>query len=119
MKTTLTRVSRSKTDKDNKPLITKHGKSYERVGIKTKEHGDTWLSGFGNQDNEGWKEGDTIEIDVVQKGQYLNFIMPKKYVSREEFDDLNLRVQHLWKKVFADSLPVDEEQKLPTDEIPF
>jgi hypothetical protein len=121
MKVILTKVYRSKVDKDNKPLTTKDGRNYEKVGILTKEHGDKqWLSGFGNKDNEGWKEGDTVEVDVVQKGQYLNFSMPKKFVTREEFEDLKLMVQHIANKVFDGMLPVDEDPKdSANQEIPF
>ena len=43
----------------------------------TREHGEKWLSGFGNKDNAGWNVGDDVEIDVEQKGEYLNFSTPK------------------------------------------
>lgn len=57
---------------------TRTGKPFTSLGIKTDQHGDKWLSGFSNKDNEGWKEGDTVEIEVEQKDEYLNFTTPKR-----------------------------------------
>lgn len=70
MQVTITQVSR-------KERTAKSGKPYTSLGLKTNEHGDKWLSGFGNKDNADWKAGDTVEIDVEQKGEYLNFSTPK------------------------------------------
>jgi hypothetical protein len=53
------------------------GKPYKKLAIKTVEHGDKWLSGFQNKDNENWKEGDQVDIVVKENGQYLNFETPK------------------------------------------
>lgn len=58
------------------------GKPYVSISIKTTEHGDKYLSGFGNKENTNWKEGDQVEIttkEVVKDGKtYLNFETPKK-----------------------------------------
>lgn len=76
MKLTLTYVNRTErtSAKTNKP--------YTSISIKAKEYGDKYLSGFGNKENAGWKEGDTVEVAEVTsiaKGDklYLNFEMPK------------------------------------------
>ena len=37
------------------------------------------MSGFGNKDNQNWKAGDTVEVEVEQKGEYLNFTTPKTF----------------------------------------
>ena len=76
MKLTLTQVNRYTTKKDGSPLITSKGRPYTSVRIKTQEHGDTMISGFGSESNAHWKAGDTVEADVVQKGEYMNFSMP-------------------------------------------
>lgn len=55
----------------------KDGKPFTSISIKTDRHGDKFLSGFGNEKNERWIVGDEIEIEVVQKGDYWNFNMPK------------------------------------------
>ena len=80
-KVTLTFVRRT-------PKTSASGKPYTSLSIKTQEHGDKYLSGFGNKDNEGWNEGDTVEIEtkeVVKDGKtYLNFETPKKAALNEE-----------------------------------
>lgn len=61
------------------PRISKKtGKAFVSLGIKTDQHGDAWLSGFAGKENEAWAVGDTVEIDIQQKGEYLNFSVPKK-----------------------------------------
>lgn len=50
---------------------------FTSVGIKTKEYGDRWLNGFGNNENNNWQKGDIVTIDVVSVTkdgkEYLNF----------------------------------------------
>lgn len=56
------------------PRIAKSsGKPFVSVGIKTDQHGDQWLSGFANVDNADWEVGSLADIEVEQKGEYLNF----------------------------------------------
>lgn len=53
------------------------GKNYTSTVIKTEQHGETTLSGFGNNTNETWVEGDEVQIEIVpveKNGvEYLNF----------------------------------------------
>ena len=76
MKLTITRISRKSTDKDGNPLMTSDHRPYERLGIKVREYGEKWLSGFSSQWNQDWKEGDTVDADVEENGQYLNLKKP-------------------------------------------
>lgn len=70
MQVTITAISRKdKTSKAGKPFVS--------LGLKTREHGEKWLSGFGNVGNRDWKIGDTVDIDIEQKGDFLNFTMAK------------------------------------------
>lgn len=78
MQVKLTKVSRTTSDKEGNALKTKDGRPYTRISIKTEQHADKYLSGFENADTKNWKEGDTVEIDVTENGQYLNFKVPKK-----------------------------------------
>jgi hypothetical protein len=79
-KLTLTWIKREEkmsAAKENKPA-----RKYTSVSIKTQEYGDKYLSGFGNEDNQGWKEGDTVEVESVEEKEYngkkyLNFNMAK------------------------------------------
>lgn len=76
-KITLNKVARYTTDKNGQPLKTRDGRPYTSLRIKSNEHGDKWLSGFDNPQTQNWKEGDTVEVEVTQKGEYLNFSVPK------------------------------------------
>lgn len=76
-KVTLTFVGRYDTKKDGTPLLTKAGKPYTSLRIKCNEHGDKYLSGFDGSQTKDWKIGDTVDIEVEEKGEYLNFSVPK------------------------------------------
>jgi len=73
----LTFVGRYDKKKDGTPLVSAKGKPYTSVRIKTEEYGDQYLSGFGGVGNANWKVGDTVEVEVEKKGEYLNFSLPK------------------------------------------
>ena len=67
----------------NQKISQKTNKPYTSVGLVTVEYGDNqWINGFGNKDNESWKDGDTIDVEI-KEGEYngnktLNFIMPNQ-----------------------------------------
>lgn len=71
MQVTLTALTRKQR------TSSRTGKPFTSLGIKTQEHGEKWLSGFDNAQTKDWKQGDTVEIEVEQKGDYLNFSVPK------------------------------------------
>lgn len=113
MQVTITRIFRTTTDKKTgQPLINKNGKPYERVGIQTQEYGDKWLSGFGAAWNSYWKEGDTVNIEVEEKGQYINF------EKVDELEEIRARLKILEDFVFAakSHTPTDD---VNVDDIPF
>ena len=114
-KLTLTKVHRSNKDKEGKELIGKNGRPYTRVGIKTMQYGEKWLSGFENRQNANWKEGDSVEVIVEQKGEYLNF----RTVSLDErVEELEARVSKLeGKKPLDEAEPLDKELK--PEDFPF
>jgi hypothetical protein len=77
-KITLSYVGRFTTAKDGSPLVSKKtGKPYTSLRIKCNEYGDKYLSGFDSFATKDWKEGMTVECDVEQKGEYLNFSVPR------------------------------------------
>lgn len=131
MELTLTKVVRKDTDKEGKPLTTKDGRPYTRLGIQTREHGAKWLSGFSAPWNQSWKEGDTVECDVEQKGEYLNISKPdpltefaKKLTHLGlEFWKLEDRVKKLeaaQPKVNVQvSKPTPAQLSEPPDDLPF
>lgn len=126
MEVTLTRVFRSWKDKEGNDLVSKSGRKYEKVLIKCQEYGDRWVSGFGSKSNQNWKEGDTVNIVVEEKGEYLNF----KTVETNETSD-NSKVMFMLelidKKLEAINKKISPTEKDATpdsddinpDEIPF
>lgn len=78
------------------------GKPYTSVRIKTQEHGDKQLSGFGNAGNKDWKEGDTVEINVTEKVSngrtFLNFENPKPQ-SGPDMKNVEVRLAFISHKV--------------------
>lgn len=62
---TLTRVFR-------KNIETKYGVK-PNLSIQTDKHGDKWLSTFKVDGTASWKEGDTVDINVKENGEFLNF----------------------------------------------
>jgi hypothetical protein len=99
MKLTLTKVYRSTTDKAGQPLTRKDGSTYEKLAVKANEYGDRWISGFSGKWNSFWKEGDVVEADVAEAGQYLNLVRP------DPVRDLAARVLVLENAVFKKELP--------------
>lgn len=77
-KLTLTYVSRTERATKADP-----NKKFISLSIKAQEYGDRFLSGFGNKDNAGWKEGDCVEVAEVKEVEkdgkkYLNFEMSRR-----------------------------------------
>lgn len=81
MKITLTKIAKFTTKKDGSPLIGSNGRPYTSVRIQCNEHGAKWISGFEGAETKTWKEGDTVEVDIKENGEYLNFTTPKKVQS--------------------------------------
>src|ERR1700687_3657973 len=71
-KVKITNVSRKER------ISNKTGKPFTSLGLQTEEYGEKWMSGFNNTQTANWKAGDTVEIEVEQKGEYLNFNVPRK-----------------------------------------
>ena len=87
-----------------------------KVGIKTVEHGDKWLSTFKTKGTEDWTEGMTVDVEVSEKGDFLNFNPVFKAVSSSTSTSspaLEARVKKLEDAVFGvvktDDVPADEE----------
>lgn len=62
---TLTRVFR-------KDVETKYGIK-PKLSIQTSTHGDKWLSTFKVQGTENWNDGDTVKVNIQEKGDFINF----------------------------------------------
>jgi len=131
MKVTLTKIYKTNKDKEGNELKSKKGFPYTRMSIKTEEHGDKWVSGFENKDNKDWKEGDTVEVELKENGEYLNFETPKaEEVAYHQMTDIlnslatiKLKVNDLWDKEFAKKELTREDYEAEgdpyPDDIPF
>lgn len=91
MKVTLTGVWHNAKNKAGVEYKNKDGKPYERCSIKVTEYGDKYLSGFGNQVTKGWSVGDEIDILIEEKGEFINFSLPKKEAGMSDMDRETLR----------------------------
>lgn len=123
----ITKVFRSDKKKDGTPLIGRSGKPYTKVSIKTIEYGDRWVGGFGGQWNSGWKEGDVVDIEVEDTGQYLNFNRPDPLKSFEQrLKNLEARVLQLenprqtMPSIASNESPPDlQDGEINVEDIPF
>lgn len=126
-KVTITKTYITDKDKNGNLLKSKDGKPYTRMSIKCNEYGDKWISGFQNKSNQNWKEGDTVEVIITQKGEYLNFETPKKDdLANEKMDKILAYVKeiHGQLKIIKERLPernvakLEPEDTLRDDEMP-
>ena len=79
MKLTITKTHKAEANKDGQPYLDRNGRPQTRVSFQTKEQGNKWISGFSYAGGAplSWKEGDTVEVDLEQKGDFLNFRLPR------------------------------------------
>lgn len=122
-KVTLSRVSFIEKDKEGNPLRSKTGKPYTRCLIDTTD--GRKMSGFANQTNRTWHEGDTVEVEVEQNGQYWNFKTPEKKdssVNQEQIDRIEKMVTAIHNRLFNNPQVGDSKAaypELPEEEPPF
>jgi hypothetical protein len=76
-KLTIQKIARFDTNKEGDTLTTKDGRPYTRVILNTKEYPSDKISGFGSPVTDAWKEGDVVEVIIEEKGEYVNFKLPK------------------------------------------
>ena len=121
----------SDKSKDGTPFVTKKGKPFRKIAIKTEKYGDRWPSDFIWDDNDpklSWKVGDTVTVVVEEKGQYLNFRQPSKEdLISARIDSLEHRVKLLENSspvtnveaTINDDIPIVEEEEPDTSDLPF
>lgn len=78
-------------DKEGKQLTGKFG-TYYKYGLTCDEYPTKTLYGIGNKALD-WKAGEQHDIDLEEKGEWLNFKLPKKEALVDE------KVQELEKRV--------------------
>lgn len=93
-KVKLTKVFQSNKDKNGEPLVGQFG-PYYKIGLQTAEYPTKYINGF-NKTELPWKAGDEVEIDLIEKGEYLNFKLPKKEdLAVAGIEELTKRVKKL------------------------
>jgi hypothetical protein len=125
MKLTITKVFRADKAKDGTKYMTKgvrnpdgswkiEPRPYSKIGIKTKEYGDKWISGFDAFWNRDWKEGMEVETEVEQNGDFLNLKKPDPMADiLKVINDLAERVAKLESSIHPQSNEVDDDKPLP------
>lgn len=121
-KVKLTAVYINETDKNGNQFISREGKPYKKMSIKTEQHGDKYLSGFVNKANQNWKKGDEVEIVVKENGQYLNFEVPKLgsevEILKTQIASLKFKVDILWEEKHGNTInSLKDEIEYPNDDI--
>ena len=98
-KVKITKVYISDKDKDKKPLLTRDGKPYFKIGIKTDKFGEDWYSCLSFRDDDkvrNLQEGDEVIIAIEINGQYKNFKLPTRLdLLEERVDELEVKVGHI------------------------
>lgn len=56
------------TSQSGKPFVSCRIKAYSESQGK-----DIWLGGFGSSKTKTWEPGDTVDIDIEQRGEYYNW----------------------------------------------
>lgn len=119
-KVTISRLSFIEKDKQGNPLKTKTGKPYTRCLLDTTD-GRT-MSGFANPTTRTWQQGDEVEVEVKQNGQYWNFETPKKEVAAGVNQEQMDRIEKMLTAIHSHLVPKTEAYKypdLPEEEPPF
>ena len=54
--------------------VSAKGKAFTSVGLQYEgENGPAWANGFGSPNTRKWQPGQEVEVELEQKGDYLNF----------------------------------------------
>lgn|SRR3990167_9711382 len=103
-------------------ISAKTNKPFTSLSIKATQYGDKFLSGFGNRNNENWKEGMEVEVaevkEVNKDGKtYLNFEMPKAFGGNPETTKAIEEVKNSLSKLHLKTDEILAWKRLQTGEI--
>lgn len=74
--------------------VSKGGKKYTSVSLKTKEYGENeWINGFGNAATANWKVGDKVQVFIFQ--EEYNGRVSTKFKTASKEDLLEIRIGKL------------------------
>lgn len=117
---TIKKIYINDKSKDGKPFVTRDGRPYKKIALKTEEYPDKYITGFHNDTTELWKEGDKVSILIEENGQYLNFKLPNKTDELEgRVKVLEGQVKVLQALLMGRGEAVQAEPAMDVDTIPF
>jgi len=103
MECTIKTIIRKDKNKEGKPYVNKKGEAFTLISLQVEELPSEWMSGFANDLNAEWKNGDTIDIEITEKqvGNRLfkNFKNLSKKSSR--LDTIEANIKKLMMAVFT------------------
>lgn len=114
--------------KDGTPLVTKKGKPYKKIAIKTDKTGDVWYGYsdfFGDGKEINIKEGDEHLISFDDSGEFKNFSFPNKTdILGAKVDELEKRLKSLEHIInvqgaYTVKREPKEEPTIDTEDVPF
>ena len=130
----ITKISRYEKNKEGQPYVGKFG-PYTRLLVRVEERGDKDISFFENEKSPSkeWAEGQEVEFNIKENGQYLNgeYIKKETAVGNNSpmIEDIAKRVYRIEKmvekmgrKMFADELAksdIDYPTSPDPDDVPF
>ncbi len=134
----LTKIYTTDKDKQGNALKSKKGYPYTRMSIKAEQYGEVWISGFQNEGNKNWREGDEVEVKITKsKGsdgkEYTNFEVPKAEEKINDtvaqliikMDAINAKLNAIWEVMKSQAsattvAPSDyPTEEIDADSIPF
>ena len=76
------KLSKQTTNKDGELLINKFGKPFAKISVNANDRwyscfDSDWINILAHNKIQEAKVGDTIEVNVVENGKYLNISAPK------------------------------------------
>jgi replicative DNA helicase len=91
--------------------INKHSaaKNKDYVSVIITDTTGRKMSGFGNKVNEKWVAGQEVNVEIQQKGKYLNFTLPERRIDpsslleevSKKFAEVDERIKNLENKVYG------------------
>jgi len=135
MECTIKKIIRKDRNKEGQPYVNKKGKPFTLISLQVEELPDEWISGFANDYNAEWKDGDKIDISITEKkvGDRLfkNF---KNLVQRSSrLDRIEEDIRKIKEVVFSDTTSKSQggissystetsskpEDDISSEEVPF
>ena len=135
MECTIKKIIRKDRNKEGQPYVNKKGKPFTLISLQVEELPGEWISGFANDYNAEWKDGDKIDISITEKkvGDRLfkNF---KNLVQRSSrLDRIEEDIRKIKEVVFSDTTSKSQggtssystetsskpEDDISSEEVPF